>query len=373
MKPKTKKRLMWLVYIIATILLLLISIQVYTKQAPQFGAQLTSELQDKYSSSPNFKDGVFWNLEETNMDMGFKTGLGVARDFLFGDSVRKPSHQIPMAQPNFEENNTDTFKITWFGHSTILVQVSGKNILIDPMLGKTPSPVGFIGSDRFWDSLPTQISHLPKIDVVIISHDHYDHLDYETCKKISNKVGVFYMPLAVGRHLERWGVDSDKIHELDWWDEVQFESLKFILAPSRHFSGRGPTDKNTTLWGSWILESKSQKIYFSGDGGYGSHFKTIGEKYGPFDFAMIECGQYDKRWQLIHMLPEESVMAAQDINTKVAMPIHWGAFTLAVHSWTDPVERFINKSEELNQDYLIPQIGQSFFIAEKIKSNWYKQ
>ncbi len=207
------------------------------------------------------------------------------------------------------------------------------------------------------------MNNFPRLDAVLISHDHYDHLDYGSVQKLKEKVKDFYVPLGVGAHLRRWGVAESAIHELNWWEEVNHAGLTIVFTPSRHFSGRGITDRNTTLWGSWIIQGESKNLYFSGDGGYGPHFQKIGERYGPFDLAMMECGQYDERWAQIHMMPEESAQAAVDVRAKQMMPIHWGAFRLALHSWTDPIERVTEKAVQLQMPVTTPKIGETFVVG----------
>ena len=174
------------------------------------------------------------------------------------------------------------------------------------------------------------------------------------------------MPLGVGAHFLAWGVPEESIHEFNWWDEIQHEGLKIAFAPARHFSGRGLTNRNSTLWGSWIITGQTHNIYFSGDGGYGPHFKEIGAKYGPFDFAMLECGQYNPNWVQIHMMPEETAQAAVDLQAKLMMPIHSGAFALSLHSWTDPIERVTKKAAELNMPLIAPKIGQEVNLHEPV-------
>jgi len=212
------------------------------------------------------------------------------------------------------------------------------------------------------------------IDAVLLSHDHYDHLDYGSIVKLRNKVKHFFVPLGVGAHLARWGVDPTKISEHDWWDEVQFEGLTLASTPARHFSGRSLKDRDTTLWCSWVIVGPEARVFFSGDSGYGPHFAEIGEKYGPFDLTLIECGQYDARWAAIHMLPEESVQAHLDVQGKVMMIVHWAAFTLGLHDWTDPVERVSKAAEAQNIRFSTPKIGETVIIgaAEYPASIWWK-
>ena len=229
--------------------------------------------------------------------------------------------------------------------------------------------------DVVWVSeLPIEIESLPQIDVVILSHDHYDHLDYGSIIKLKDKVGMFYVPLGLGAHLIEWGVPIERVKELDWWEEIVHDRLVFKCAPAQHFSGRGMTDRMNTLWASWVIQSEKENIFFSGDSGYGNHFKAIGEKYGPFDFAMIECGQYNDLWSDIHMFPEETAQAAVDLEAKRMMPIHWGAFKLALHEWTDPVERVIKKAKELKVEIVVPQIGSEVNMKNPIidEIQWWK-
>lgn len=250
------------------------------------------------------------------------------------------------------------------GHSSFFVKLNGLNILIDPMFGDAPAPHPMVGGKRFEYELPIIPEKLPEIEVVVYSHDHYDHLDYSSVRKLKDKVKQFYVPLGVGAHLKAWGVANEKIHEMNWDDSVKYNGITFICTPARHFSGRSLTDRNASLWSSWVIKSSDINLYFSGDSGYGPHFKTIGKTYGPFDLALLECGQYDKRWENIHMLPEQTVMAAKDVQAKLFMPIHWGAFRLAMHPWTDPIERVGKSAKEIGIPYIAPKIGEVVKIGE---------
>lgn len=351
--------------VIAIILLVIANFSaIVISCSPQFGGNITKAERQAFKDYPTYneKDKIFENLIETNMDMNLKAMWSLLKDYMRDDSSRTPSQEI-ITIP-YQDFVMDTVpKVLWFGHSAFLIQMNGKNILLDPMLSEVPSPYDFLGQPRYSNSLPAAIEELPQIDFVVISHDHYDHLDFESIEQLKDKTKHFLVPSGVGVHLKRWKIEEEKIHELYWWEEKDIEGFKFAFTPSRHFSGRGLFDRFETLWGGWVIQSENQNIYFSGDGGYGDHFKAIGEKYGPFDFTMIECGQYDERWNQIHMMPEQSVQACIDLNSKIAMPIHWGAFTLALHSWTDPVERFTAKAEELNLNYITPEIGEKVQIG----------
>ncbi len=358
------------------ILLVVIGGVIFVKISPEFGGKHTLIDVERYSKSTNFKKGQFENLSSTNMDMSFGETMETLADFIKGTQNAKPDFELPVEKVdslNWEQNDS-TNRLVWFGHSSFLIKLDGKNILIDPMMGKVAAPHPWLGVDRYSTELPIEIEKLPKIDAVLISHDHYDHLDYGSIRLLKDKVNQFMVPLGVGAHLKEWGIEDHRIQEFDWWQKTTYEHIGLVFTPSRHFSGRGLTDRFSTLWGSWVITGETKNLYFSGDGGFGDHFKEIGEKFGPFDFAMMECGQYNENWADIHMMPEETVQASLDVNTKVSMPIHWGAFTLSMHSWTDPVERFTAKSKELNLAYFVPKIGEEILLGTlKSKSGvWWK-
>jgi L-ascorbate metabolism protein UlaG (beta-lactamase superfamily) len=204
------------------------------------------------------------------------------------------------------------------------MEMDGKKIFLDPMLGSVPAPHPLLGSKRFNDTLPMPIEDLPDLDAILISHDHYDHLDYGSIQKLSERTGHFFVPLGVGAHIREWGVPDEKITEMDWWEEVNFEGITLVSTPARHFSGRGVLDRYSSLWCSWVIKGNEKAIFFGGDSGYDKSFKEIGKKYGPFDFAMLECGQYDEQWPDIHMMPQETVQANIGLKSNLLMPIHWG-------------------------------------------------
>ncbi len=349
--------------ILGLIVTLLVGTAVFMNFHPVFGGKPGAGQLERYRESPNFKDGkIFVNQIETVMEMDFKESMKLLPEFFRKVPEREPQANIPLEKLDsltIVQQLKESPKITWFGHSAFLITLDGKKILLDPMFGDTPSPVSFMGSKRFSKGLPIAIEKLPEIDIVLFSHDHYDHLDYESVKRLKDKVLMWYVPLGVGNHLIAWGVDTGKIKELDWWEEDVYRGLKLACTPARHFSGRGLGDRFSTLWASWVIESDSSRIFFSGDSGYGPHFKEIGEKYGPFDLAMMECGQYNERWANIHMMPEETIQAGLDIRAAKLMPIHWGAFTLAFHPWKEPVERAEIEAEKKKIPMLTPVIGQT--------------
>jgi L-ascorbate metabolism protein UlaG (beta-lactamase superfamily) len=368
---------MILIILISFFLLIVIGSAVFMNFHPVFGGKANSEQLKQFKKSVNFKDGVFQNATETIMEMGFIEGLKMIPEYL-DKTGREPKYNIPVLKLDsleIQKRIGEVTRLTWFGHSTFLLEIDGLKILIDPMFGRSPSPIAALGSKRYSKELPIEIDRLPEIDLVIFSHDHYDHLDYASVLKIKQKVKQFYVPLALGNHLIKWGVKPDLIKEFDWWDEANFKGLELACVPARHFSGRGFGDRYSTLWASWVIKGQTDNIYFSGDSGYGPHFKEIGQKYGPFNFAMMECGQYNERWDNIHMKPEETVQASIDVNAKQMMPIHWGAFTLALHPWTESVTRALAEAEKQDVKMVLPKIGQTFKLSEEPmpKSNWWEE
>lgn len=352
------------------IALLIAAYLVFVNFYPSFGGEVSKERQKLYTHSPQFKNGVFKNTQDVPKEASFWEMLSIARKFFFEKVENgRPEKELPLHKVDSLEIASQKLgtQLVWFGHSAFLLQMEGKIILIDPMLGDVPAPHPLLGANRFNEELPIAIEKLPKIDAVLISHDHYDHLDYESIKKLKGKVGQFYVPLGVGVHLEAWGVANEKIEELDWWKETSLDGLDFVCTPAQHFSGRKMNNGQSTLWASWVIKSESERIFFSGDSGYSTHFKEIGEAYGPFHFAMLECGQYNQMWPEIHMFPEETAQAGIDLKAETIMPIHWGGFKLALHSWTDPIERVTKKARSLGIPLIAPEIG-SIIELDSIKN-----
>ncbi|WP_273568321.1 MBL fold metallo-hydrolase [Maribacter halichondriae] len=348
------------------ILLLAVAIFLFLNLSPEFGASPSKSQWEVFKKSENYRDGVFINNGDVKMNMGFNDMMKSLKGFFGPQPNSMPGKNVTVQSIDSLEivHYRGATRLIWFGHSAFLLQIEGKQILIDPMFGAVPAPASFLGSRRFSANLPIEVEKLPKIDAVILSHDHYDHLDYGSIQLLKDKVGMFYVPLGVGSHLEEWGIESNRIVELDWWQEIDFEGLNLKCAPAQHFSGRGLADRGKTLWSSWVIQSRNENIFFSGDSGYGPHFKEIGEKYGPFDFAMMECGQYNELWKEIHMMPEETAQAGIDVRAETIMPIHWGAFKLAMHPWTEPVERLSKKAKALQIHMIAPRIGESIVLGK---------
>ena len=356
----------------------IILVIIFFKTAPQIGELSTGERLDEMKSSPQYKEGKFYNSVETNTDFPFSKYVKVMYQFAANTKGREPEEQIqtiPFDAQGWESRNENEIMLTWFGHSSALIKIDGKTILADPVFGERASMFSFMGPKKFDYSYHMTVDQLPSIDLVIISHDHYDHLDYPTVTQLKGKVKLFYVPLGVAGHLESWGVPAENIKTFDWWDEANLnEDIRLTFTPTRHFSGRGLTDKFNTLWGSWVIEGKNQKMYFSGDSGYFPGFKEIGDKFGSFDLALIECGAYNQEnWPDIHMQPEQSVQAALDVNAQIVMPIHWGKYNLALHSWKDPIDRFIKSAYAKNLSTHTPVVGDIVMIpSERKELKWWE-
>jgi L-ascorbate metabolism protein UlaG (beta-lactamase superfamily) len=343
-------------------------------QSAIFGEKPSGARLERIKKSPNYKEGVFQYPEATPLMTKEASYLKMIRQQFVKDESREPIVPVPSVITDLKKAPAGNAVITWFGHSSYLIQLNGKNILVDPVFSIAASPVDFFGAKRFPGTDIYSLKEMPPLDAILISHDHYDHLDYGVITDLKNSNVKFYMPLGVGAHLELWGIDTSRIIEFDWWDKAEIiPGFRLTATPARHFSGRGLFDRGKTLWTSYVLETDSTKIYIGGDSGYGPHFKEIGEKYGPFDITILECGQYHTYWPLIHMMPEETVQAHLDLKGKVLFPVHWGKFALAFHAWKSPIERLKVKANELSVKVTTPKIGEQIVLGESFpQSDWWK-
>ncbi len=315
---------------------------------------------DRIEKSPNYRDGKFQNATPWRR-AGFGKMWNVAMEYTFGDRVdAEPSQPIPLQHIQkfeFYIEGSDVLRFARLGHSTILLQMGGKVWITDPIFSKRASPVQWAGPKRF-HPVPIALEDLPPIEGVILSHNHFDHLDYDTILQLKNRANYFLAPLGVGETLASWGIPPEKIKSLDWWENTHIGEVEFVATPAQHFSGRGLFDADETLWASWVLRTSKHAIYFSGDTGYFDGFKKIGEKYGPFEITFLENGAYHRYWRAIHMMPEDTMQAFKDLKGKLMVPIHNGTFDLSLHSWYDPMERIAALAQQENVKFLIPYMGQ---------------
>ncbi len=313
---------------------------------------------ERIKNSPNYKNGAFQNIEPTEAILKDASMPKMLKEIFFNRPANlSPAIDVTAFKIDLTKLSDTKSSIVWFGHSSYYINHHGFKILVDPVLSGHASPFSsmvkaFKGADIY------KAEDIPEIDLLLITHDHYDHLDYKVVLKLKHKFKKVLTALGVGSHLEYWGIDTNKIVELDWWESYRAnEKIEFTSTPSRHFSGRTLKRANT-LWSSFVLDLGNKKIFLGGDSGYDSQFKKIGEKYGPFELAILDCAQYGANWPYIHMVPEQTTQAALDLQAKVLLPVHWGKFALANHPWTEPIER-INKSAEFLKVFVnVPVIGQ---------------
>ena len=353
------------VIILAFILLPLFALS----RCQQFGAIPRGEYLEIVKTSPQYdKDqSMFVNRRPDILDT-MSVGTDFWKDpfgtetpnFLFNSNQTVPDAKLPEVKNHNLvdfQNSTDTVKFIWLGHSSVLLSIDNKIVLFDPIFSDHAAPLP-IAAKRFQEP-PIAIEDLPPIDVIIISHDHYDHLDMDTVKHFIDQDVAFVTPLGVGSHLRFWGVDETRITELDWWGETELQGLKFAATPSQHFSGRiGVVHNNKTLWASWVIEGKEQSVFFSGDSGYDTHYQDIGKAYGPFHIVFMENGQYNESWRAVHNMPDEAIKGFQELKGKYLVPIHWGMFNLSVHNWYDPPKEITKLAKENDIQLITPRLGQ---------------
>lgn len=341
---------------------------------PKFGRKPSEKRMELIKKSPNYKNGKFQNLHDTPQLTEGHNMAGVMYKFLFKRNKRgKPVSPVATVKTDLNAIPKDLDVLVWFGHSSYFMQIEGKTFLVDPVFSGNASPLkgtnkAFAGADIY------KTNDLPHIDYLMITHDHYDHLDYDTVLQLREQVDTVICGLGVGEHLEYWGFDPDKIIERDWNETIELENgFKVHTCPTRHFSGRS-FSRNVTLWVSYLLETPSLKIYIGGDSGYDEHFSEIGKKFGPIDLAILDNGQYDPAWKYIHMQPAEVLKAGKDLNARRIFPVHSGKFTMANHAWDEPLKTVteLNRSSKLT--LITPKIGELVELknAQQSFTEWWK-
>lgn len=339
-----------------------------------FGGSPTGNILDRIRSSPQFHEKKFENEPPVAMIVEGKY-FEMLRGEAFGGQVRTPPRPLPVVHPDvksFSDPPAPGLRAIWFGHASVLLEVDGVRIFTDPILSDRASPFENIGPQRFF-SPPLSLEELPRIDAVVISHDHYDHLDMKTIKFLATRGTMFYVPLGVGAHLTAWGIADSQVHEMDWWERLPLKSVEFICTPAVHYSGRGLFGGNQTLWSSWTIVGPQHRVFHSGDSGFSPHFKEIGQRFGPFDLTLIKIGAYDPTWIYIHMDPEQAMSANVALGGRRMLPIHWGTFNLQIHSWDEPILRTKAAAESSHQDLVTPRPGE-ILDADKPYSSaeWWK-
>ncbi|GAB4051067.1 MULTISPECIES: MBL fold metallo-hydrolase [Catellatospora] len=319
------------------------------------GATPSGARAERVRQSPHFRDGSFRNSTPTRTMVGGESRPSV-REFLTGGERRRPSAPVPLVTGE-PATSADGLHLTWYGHATVLVEIEGARVLLDPVWSDRCSPTPGIGPKRL-HPMPVALADLPRLDAIVISHDHYDHLDMPTVQALTrSQQAPFLVPLGVGAHLERWGVPDHRIIELDWEESADVAGLTLTATEARHFSGR-TLRRNGTLWSSWVIAGEQRRVFYTGDSGYFDGYAAIGERHGPFDATLMQIGAYDKGWPEIHMFPEEAVAAHLDLRGDLLIPVHWATFNLALHPWAEPVDRLWAEAKARDVNLAVPRPGE---------------
>lgn len=322
----------------------------------------------------NYKGRKFFNRlpsDELNFTNMLKTTIKFIRGGVPDKYPAKPLPVIPITD-QFDQAPSPDLRFAWLGHSSVILEIEGQRLLIDPMLSERSSMVQWAGPKRFQPA-PIKIENLPEANAVLISHDHFDHLDKAVIKALADRELVFLVPIGVGRRLRDWGVANKKIIEMNWWDELDLTGLKIVATPAHHFSGRGLLDRDLTLWTSWSIIGINKRVFFSGDTGLTPEMAEIGQQYGPFDLTFIEIGAYDKAWSSIHAGPVNAVKIHQQLNGVRLVPIHWATFDLALHSWYSPAEELIEEAAANSTNLITPLIGEIVNPDKHKNEYWWQQ
>lgn len=363
-----------MVYTIISVIIVLAAVFVIYTNLPKFGRSPKGERLERIRQSPNFSDGKFHNRHVTPQLTSDKNMFAVMLGFLFGKNKDlRPDKPVPAVKTDLKSLSPGDNYFIWFGHSSTLIQIDGKRILTDPVF-ETASPVSFFnkpfkGTDIY------KPHDMPDIDYLIITHDHWDHLDYETVIKLKDRVGKVICPLGVGEHFEYWGFAKDDIIELDWDQKTSpGDGFTIYCLPARHFSGRS-FSPNNTLWASFMVQTPSMKIYIGGDGGYDTHFAEIGKRFPGIDVAIMENGQYNDDWRYIHLMPKYLVKAIKDLNPRKVFTVHNSKYALARHPWTEPLDNIASAAEKDSINLFMPVIGEVVELdsAKKEINRWWKE
>lgn len=334
------------------------------------GGKVDGARLERIQSSPHFDGRRFTNTIETPMAM---PSVGLAWEYFSGGTERVPTQPFPIVRPDtaaLAPGRGEALRCTWLGHSTTLLEIDGALVLTDPVFGPRAAPVSWMGPKRFHPA-PIEPEQLPDLDVIIVSHDHYDHLDYPTITRLAARDTRWITSLGVGAHLESWGVRPDLITELDWWDETEVAGLRIVATPSRHFSGRGPGASAATFWSSFAICGPRHSVWFSGDTGlWEEAFADIGERFGTFDLSMIEIGAWHPSWGSIHLGPQNAMRTHQLVRAKTMMPVHWGTFSLALHAWDQPICHLMELAEASGAQLLSPMMGQTVHRESGVADYW---
>jgi L-ascorbate metabolism protein UlaG (beta-lactamase superfamily) len=335
---------------------------------PAFGGQVRDARLERVQSSPHFDGRRFRNAVPTSLAV---PTLNLAWQYVAGAEERVPRERLPVvARPELSPGRGEPLEITWLGHSSVLVDIDGYVVLTDPVFGPRSGPVSWAGPKRF-HPVPIAPESLPQVDAILVSHDHYDHLDYGTVQKLAQRDTTWITALGVGAHLEAWGVRPERIVELDWWQTHDVRGLQVVATPARHFQGRGPGTATATFWCGWAVRGPRHSVWFSGDTGpWDEGFSEIGERFGGFDVSMIEIGAWHPSWGTIHLGPENALRVHQQVRARTMMPVHWGTFQLALHAWDQPICQLLELAEQSGAQVLSPMMGETVHREAGVHPYW---
>jgi L-ascorbate metabolism protein UlaG (beta-lactamase superfamily) len=338
-----------------------------------FGAKPSGQRLDRIKASPRFDGSTFVNTHPAVPGLKQGTALPTLREYLCGGQRRTPSAPLPRENPleRWASAPETGLRATWLGHSTVLVEIDGVCLLTDPVWGERASPVSFAGPKRF-DPVPVAISALPALDAVLVSHDHYDHLDRSSITELARRDVPFITSLGVGAHLEAWGVQAARITELDWWEHTEVRGVRISAAPSQHFSGRSLGVRNQTAWSSFFVRGPKHAFFFSGDTGLTPEYGEIRKRLGQADLVMLEVGAFHPAWGDIHLGPENALRAQALLGGGALLPVHWGTFNLAMHAWDEPAETLVRLAPTHGVDLLMPKLGEAIepARADRVVAWW---
>jgi L-ascorbate metabolism protein UlaG (beta-lactamase superfamily) len=347
------------VFFVASLVFVAGGLAVYASACTAMGASASGARLERMSASPQWAKDHFENRRPAvaaplvESTVRWLTG---SSDYAVPDTPIEP---LTRARADYDKPPASGLRVTWLGHSTLLLEIDGRRVLMDPVWGERPSPLPFMGPER-WYAPPLPLDELPDLDAILISHDHYDHLDHPSVLALMERGTPWIVPLGIGAHLEYWGMPAEQIVELDWWQSHRIGEVTLTATPARHFSGRTMPNMSggPTLWAGWSVAGPEHRAYYSGDTSLFDELVEIGERLGPFDLTMIESGAYDPSWADVHLGPEQAVRAHELVRGKVMLPVHWGLFDLALHGWTEPIERVLAAAEEHGVTVLSPQPGE---------------